>query len=216
MADERTETTEPTDSVEPDKSVEPETSADSTESSDTESSDTGSAAPPSGGAVTAIAVRGGLWWASIVAAGLLAVLVVVVAVLGYRSYTAHRIDEARSEALSSARSAASDVLSYDYRHLDKDFADAERRLAPPFSNDYAETTKTVVRPKALETKAVVSADVVGASVVSAAEDRVITLLFVNQTTKSSLAEEGRTDLNRVRLTMERIGDEWLVSKIDAL
>ena len=64
---------------------------------------------------------------------------------------------------------------------------------------------------------VVDAEVVGASVASATPDRVVTLLFVNQTSSTNLKSGKTTSLNRVRMTMERDDDgRWLVDEIEAL
>lgn len=162
--------------------------------------------------------QGPAWFAWLIPglAALLVVLLVLIAVFGYQVYNSSRVDDARTQAVSSATTAAVDVLSYDYRHLDKDFAKAKRHLAPGFAEQYSKTTTTVVRPSALKIKAVVSAQVIKGSVVSATPDRVVTLLFVNQTTSSTLRSGKRTDLNRVRMTMERSGDRWLVASVQAL
>ncbi|GAB3399738.1 hypothetical protein [Flindersiella endophytica] len=162
--------------------------------------------------------QGPAWFAWLIPglAALLVVLLVLIAVFGYQAYQASRVDDARTQAVSAATTAAVDMLSYDYRHLDKDFAKAKRHLAPGFADQYAKTTTTVVRPSALKIKAVVSAQVIKGSVVSATPDRVVTLLFVNQTTSSTLRSGKRTDLNRVRMTMERTDDRWLVASVQAL
>jgi Mce-associated membrane protein len=52
--------------------------------------------------------------------------------------------------------------------------------------------------------------------VRASENKVVVLLFVNQTTTSTRLDAPRTDLNRVRLTMTRVGGGWKVSKVAAL
>jgi Mce-associated membrane protein len=89
-------------------------------------------------------------------------------------------------------------------------------LTGSFADDYAETTEEVVRPTALEVKAVVTAEVVSSSVVRADENRVVLLLFVDQTTTSTRLEGPKVDLNRVRMTLSRTGGQWLVSGVDAL
>lgn len=162
--------------------------------------------------------RAPAWFAWLIPglAALLVVLLVLIVVFGYQTYNASRVDEARTQAVSAATTAAVDVLSYDYRHLDQDFAKARRHLAPAFAEQYDKTTGTVVKPSALKIKAVVSAQVIKGSVVSATKDRVVTLLFVNQTTSSTLRSGKRTDLNRVRMTMERVDDRWLVASVQAL
>ncbi|MEV6962918.1 hypothetical protein AB0M97_27895 [Streptomyces sp. NPDC051207] len=149
---------------------------------------------------------------------------VTVAVLGRHHAEAGRTEEARGEALAAARKAAPVVLSYDYRHLDRDFARARAHLTGKFRDEYGRTTKTVVAPTAEKYRGVVKATVVAppdggdpaASVVSASPDRVVVLLFVNQVTRSTQVSGSRLDLNRVRMTLSRTSDGWKVSAVDAL
>jgi len=109
------------------------------------------------------------------------------------------------------------VLSYDHRRLDRDFAEAERLLTGPFAGDYAATSEKVVRPTAEQVRAVVTAEVAASAVVRApSADRVVVLLFVDQTTTSTRLDGPKVDLNRVRMTMQRVGAEWKVAGIDAL
>jgi Mce-associated membrane protein len=153
----------------------------------------------------------------LLAAGLVvAILLVTAGLLTVRARGADRVEQARTDATAAAEGTAVDLLSYDYRHLDRDFARARARLTGGFADDYATTTQTVVRPTAAEVKAVVKADVAASSVVRADQDRVVVLLFVNQTTTSTRLDAPKVDLNRVRLTMDRVHGRWLVSKVVAL
>jgi Mce-associated membrane protein len=52
--------------------------------------------------------------------------------------------------------------------------------------------------------------------VSAAPDRAVVLLFVNQVTESTRLSGPRLDLNRVRMTLTRTSRGWKVSGVDAL
>jgi Mce-associated membrane protein len=151
--------------------------------------------------------------------GGLAVVLVLAATAGLlvvRAESGDRLERARSEAQAAAEAHAVTLLSYDYRHLDRDFARARDVLTGSFADDYATTTEKVVRPSAEEVKAVVTAEVAASSVVRAGSDRVVVLLFVDQTTTSTRLEGPKVDLNRVRLTMVRSGGEWLVGQVDAL
>lgn len=148
---------------------------------------------------------------------------VAVAVLGLRYGDARGADRARDEALAAARKAAPVVLSYDHRHLDRDFSRALAHLTGDFREEYRRTTKTVVAPTAAKYRGTVKATVVAppggapaASVVSAAPDRVVVLLFVNQVTESTQVTGARLDLNRVRMTLSRTAQGWKVSAVDAL
>ncbi|MFD7610743.1 hypothetical protein [Streptomyces sp. NPDC059828] len=135
-----------------------------------------------------------------------------------------RAEQARQQALAAARTAAPVVLSYDYRHLDRDFAAARGHLTGSFHDEYRRTTKAVVAPTAKKYQGVVKATVASppqgggsaASVVSASPDKAIVLLFVNQVTRSSQVEGPRVDLNRVRMTLTLTSDGWKVAAVDAL
>ncbi|MCF1596137.1 hypothetical protein [Streptomyces muensis] len=149
---------------------------------------------------------------------------VAVAVLGWQYWEARRTETARNEAVAAARKATPVVLSYDYRHLDRDFTRARAHLTGDFRDEYGKTTKTVVAPTAKKYHGVVKATVAApasggspaASVVSASPDKVVVLLFVNQVTQSTQVSGSRVDLNRVRVTMEDTDDGWKVSAVDAL
>jgi Mce-associated membrane protein len=150
-------------------------------------------------------------------AGLVVVVLLVTAgLLTVRARGADRVEQARTEAVAAAETTAVDLLSYDYRHLDRDFARARAGLTGSFVDDYARTTRTVVRPTATEVRAVVKADVAASSVVRADPNRVVVLLFVNQTTTSTRLDAPKVDLNRVRMTLDRVHGRWLVSKVVAL
>lgn len=144
-----------------------------------------------------------------------ALAVTAVLVLQHRQHTAQQ--RAAEGALAAARTAAVTVLSYDYRHLDADFAAATALTTQPFTGEYERTTAKAVRPVAEKNQAVVSATVSAAGVVSAETDRVVVLAFVNQTTRSSRVERPQVDQNRVELTMVRAdGGRWLVAGVKAM
>lgn len=149
---------------------------------------------------------------------------VAAAALGWQYWRGWQTEQARGEALAVARKAAPVVLSYDYRHLDRDFSRARALLTGHFRDQYGKTTKAVVAPTATKYHGVVKATVAtpagggapAVSVVSATPDRAVVLLFVNQVTQSTQISEPRLDLNRVRMTLTRTSDGWKVSGVDAL
>ncbi len=149
-------------------------------------------------------------------AGVVVALVLTAAVLTLRVRAEDRTEQARTDAVAAAESRAVDLLSYDYRHLARDFARARSGLTGGFAADYRRTTESVVRPTAEQVRAVVTADVVASSVVRAGQHRVVVLLFVNQTTTSTRVDGPQIDLNRVRMTMQQVGGDWKVSAVTAL
>lgn len=154
--------------------------------------------------------------AMVIALALLLVLAATAALLTVRARGEDQAERARAEAQAAAERHAVTLLSYDHRHLDRDFARAREVVTGPFADDYATTTERVVRPSAEEVKAVVTAEVASSAVVRAGENRAVVLLFVDQTTTSTRLEGPKVDLNRVRITLVRSGGEWLVSGVDAL
>ncbi|MGD6746960.1 hypothetical protein ACOKM3_34630 [Streptomyces sp. BH106] len=148
---------------------------------------------------------------------------VATGVLGLRYRDGVRAEQARTEALVAARKAAPVVLSYDYRHLDRDFAAARDRLTGDFRDEYRRTTSKAVGPTAKKYHGIVRATVAqvsgaapAASVKSTSAERAVVILFVNQMTRSTRISGPRVDLNRVRMTMTRTADGWKVSGVDAL
>jgi Mce-associated membrane protein len=125
-------------------------------------------------------------------------------------------EDARRAGLEASRDAARVLFSYDYRTLAKDFAAGRALATGVFRKEYSDTTSKVVTPVATEKKAVVKADVVTAGVVRASTSTVVTIVYVNQVTTSTLAAAPKIDLSRVRMTLQSVGGRWLVAKVEPL
>ena len=149
--------------------------------------------------------------------GVLVVLVLTFAVvLGLKAWQGKQTEDARDQAAAAGRKAAETALSYDYRDLDKSFAAARATMTPEFAGKFDETAK-VAGELATKTKATVRAEVREVGVRDGDADRVTLIIFVNQTTTSTITEgKPRVDLNRTRFTMVRNGDQWLVQEIAGL
>jgi Mce-associated membrane protein len=160
---------------------------------------------------------------AVLAVGVVAVLAVAT-ILGIQYRDAQRTDQARAAAVAAAEKAAPVIFSYDYRHLDQDFAKAEALLTGTFRDQYAKTTQTVVKPTALQYQGVVKAVVAkpsdggapAVSVVSASPDQVVILAFIDQSTTSTRVTGTKVDQNRVLLTLTDTPQGWLVSAVNAL
>ncbi|GAA1136844.1 hypothetical protein GCM10009630_39920 [Kribbella jejuensis] len=153
----------------------------------------------------------------IAALGVVVVLTLAVAaVLGIKAWHGKEAEDARDQAAAAGRKAAETALSYDYRDLDKSFAAARATMTPDFAAKFDETAK-VAGELATKTKATVKADVREVAVRDGDADRVTLIIFVNQTTTSTITKGSpRVDLNRTRFTMVRNGHQWLVQEIAGL
>ena len=121
---------------------------------------------------------------------------------------------AREDGLTQASTLTQKVLSYSYQSLDADVKASEAVLAPSFRSEYAKTMAGV-RAQTLKNQVNLSATVSAVSIVSASEDKVVALVFVNQVTTAKGTTNHRLDQNRVLVTLTRDGGEWRVSKMDA-
>lgn len=137
----------------------------------------------------------------------------VVWLLGHRHQAA---EEARREALDSANKLVVETLSYNYRTADDDLKRASSHLTGSFRDEFTQLSQTLVLPSAKKNGISTRADIVSAGVISADADRVVTLLFVNQTTKSKSRSEAKVDGSRLRVTLHKVDDRWLIADLKPL
>lgn len=124
--------------------------------------------------------------------------------------------QASTQALSAARTAAQDILAYDYRTIDADISRAANDTTGVFRKQYEDTAVKLVKPQATAQQTIVQAAVRAASVEDASPDRVVVLMFVDQATTRASDPTPRLSQDRVRMTLVKVDGRWLVSKIDAL
>ncbi|MEU4190934.1 hypothetical protein AB0E69_03480 [Kribbella sp. NPDC026611] len=153
---------------------------------------------------------------SVVLAVVVVLTLTVTAVLGVKAWHGKQAEDARDQAAAAGRKAAETALSYDYRDLDKSFAAARATMTPDFAAKFNDTAK-VAGELATKTKATVKADVREVGVRDGDANRVTLIIFVNQTTTSTITQgKPRVDQNRTRFTMVRNGHQWLVQEIAGL
>lgn len=127
----------------------------------------------------------------------------------------HELDQARHQAVIAARSSVETILSYDYRNLTKDFADAEALCTPKFRKKYVKTTAAVVEPLAAKYRATTTAVIApgAAGVITVSANRALVLVFVNQTVTNSRLAAPRLDRSRINVSLVRSGGRWLVDDL---
>ncbi len=128
----------------------------------------------------------------------------------------HAVDRARENGIAAATTGVASVLSYDYRHLSADFQKAEALLTPRFRKEYDRTTAAGVKPLAAKYKAQSSAHVSAAGTVSVSPDRVVVLVFVDQTVTNSQLAAPRLDRSRIDVTIVHQGGRWLIDRLSPI
>lgn len=145
--------------------------------------------------------------------GLLLVLALAAAVVFGWLYLAQSSEESdRNEALATARAYAVTVTSYDYKDMEGSIADAIDGATGEFKDQYAGASDAL-RALMTETKATATGQVLDAAVLSAEDDSVTVMLFVDQKVTNAGTKKTKVDRNRVLLTMEKHDDRWLVSDL---
>jgi Mce-associated membrane protein len=123
------------------------------------------------------------------------------------------VESAVGTARAAAERAVVPLLSYDYQSLDADQQAAHDVITSGYaSRDYDDLFE-VIRENAPTTQTVVDVEVIASAVVRAGEDRSEILLFVNRPTTNKATTEPVVYKDQVTLTMERVGDEWLVDDL---
>jgi Mce-associated membrane protein len=150
-----------------------------------------------------------------VLAGVALVLAIAAGTLFAQGRMAAASVQAGEDGRAAARSAAETLFSYDYRTIDDNLAAGRKVVTGSLAKDYDATSK-IVKPTAVDTKAIVKATVSEAAVVSADSERVVVLLYLNQATQNKNVQGTRMDMNRVRLTMVQSGGDWKISRAEPL
>jgi hypothetical protein len=166
-------------------------------------------------------------WQRWIPAGILAVAAVVLLALlvvaSHGVYWAKPDDSAgartakQEQVLAAAKKCFATVNTYDYRKVDGLVAKDLPCTTGKFKTDLKEALQKTIIPQAPKTKAVQSAQVNRAGVISvdSAGTQVVTLIYgqlvvTNSTTAKTTP---RTDLFGAVVTMNRVGSDWLISKV---
>jgi Mce-associated membrane protein len=117
-------------------------------------------------------------------------------------------------AVEAASDHASTILSTSYKDYDKQVAEAAELMTGPFRKEYLDTAEPLADDYR-ENKMELEVGVVGASVVTAADNKVEALLFLNQLiTKGAGPEKGsKYTPYRALVTIVRSDGRWLVEDI---
>jgi Mce-associated membrane protein len=118
--------------------------------------------------------------------------------------TEQRVEDARG----AAEAAVVPVLSYDYRTLEDDQAEAKTYLTDEYAQEYERFFAAAVETNAPRTQTVVRVRVLESAVVRTGKDRVDVLLFVNRPT---INKQRRVEYrDQVTMRMLDVDGTWLV------
>lgn len=121
---------------------------------------------------------------------------------------------ARVEAVAAAQDTTVAMLSYRTDTVEQDLMGVRDRLTGPFVDSYTDLVQTVVIPGSREKKISAAATVKSAASVSATARHAVALLFVDTAVTMGAGGSPSTTLSGVRVTLDKVGERWLVSGFD--
>jgi Mce-associated membrane protein len=156
-------------------------------------------------------------WARVFAFGVLpAVALLLALAAGYLKWMDNSVrnsDVARDESVQAAKDSTTALLSYKPETVEQQLGAARDLLTGDFRDSYTSLTNDVVIPGAKQKQIAAVATVPAVASVSANLNHAVVLVFVNQTV--IVGQDAPTDTaSSVRVTLDRIGDRWLISKFD--
>jgi Mce-associated membrane protein len=121
---------------------------------------------------------------------------------------------AAKAVLAAATNGTTSLLSYSPDTVDRDLAAAKTHLTGEFLDYYSKFTDQIVAPAAKQKGVKTTATVVQGAVSELHQDSAVVLLFVNQATTSKDRPEPNLTASSVVVRLEKINDNWLISKFD--
>jgi Mce-associated membrane protein len=135
--------------------------------------------------------------------------------LKWQSVTIRASQISGVESMAAAKDGTVAMLSYQPDTVEKDFGGAGDRLTGTFKDSYTQLTHDVVIPGAKQKHISAVVTVPAAASVSATADHAVALVFVNQTVVVGSDPPSAT-ASVVRVTLDKVGDRWLISGFDPI
>jgi Mce-associated membrane protein len=158
-------------------------------------------------------------WPRVVAFGLLPALALLLAsgagYLKWRDASARASQLAQTEAVQAASASTVALLSYKPDSVDKDLNAASGRLTGGFKDSYTSLIRDVVIPGAKQKQISAVATVPAAAPVSASGNHAVVVVFVDQ--MITMGNDAPTNTaSTVRVTLDKVGGSWLISKFEPI
>jgi Mce-associated membrane protein len=154
-----------------------------------------------------------LRWHTLLAATLIIAALAGLAVLGWTVWHQRQITRAAHDAQQTAVAYAQTLTSIDSGKIDDNFTAVLNGSTGDFKDMYTQASMQL-RQLLLDNKASAHGVVVDSAVQSATTDKVIVLLFVDQTVTNTNVPDPRIDRSRVKMTMANVDGSWRASKVE--
>lgn len=125
------------------------------------------------------------------------------------------LSSSRTSALAVARTDAVQLASYDYRHLDSDFAVVAAQSTSSFRRSFTQSSDAL-KSTLTRFRATAAASVVSAGLVSASTSKAVALVLLDQKIANATQKAPTTDRTQVEITLVSSGGRWLIDQVTLL
>lgn len=133
--------------------------------------------------------------------------------LGWQLWQDRQVAAAGVQAREAAVSYAQVLTSIDSANVDENFDQVLSGATGEFKDMYSESSMQL-RQLLIDNKATAHGVVVESAVQSATRNRVVVLLFVDQSVTNATVPDPRIDRSRIKMTMERTDGQWRAAKVE--
>ncbi|MGV0696287.1 DUF3329 domain-containing protein [Mycobacterium paraintracellulare] len=135
--------------------------------------------------------------------------------LGWRQWQDHRVKLAGEQAQQAAISYAQVLTSIDSNKVDENFRQVLDGATGEFKDMYTQSS-VKLRQLLIDNKATAHGVVVDSAIQSESMNKVVVLVFIDQTVTNTAAPDPRIDRSRIKMTMEKVDGRWRASKVQLL
>lgn len=156
------------------------------------------------------------WRGRVLVGALAAVFIAALALsgfLGWNAWQGRQVAQAGKQAQDAAVSYAQILTSIDSNKVDENFNQVLAGATGEFKDMYSQSSMQL-RQLLIDNKASAHGVVVESAVQSASKDKVVVLLFVDQSVSNTTVPDPRIDRSRIKMTMEKVDGQWRASKVE--
>lgn len=135
--------------------------------------------------------------------------------LGWLQWQAHEVKVAGQEAQQAAIKYAGVLTSIDSNNVDDNFRQVLDGSTGEFKDMYTQSS-VQLRQLLIDNKASARGVVVDSAIASESANKVVVLVFIDQTVANMSVPDPRIDRSRIKMTMEKIDGRWRASKVQLL
>jgi Mce-associated membrane protein len=135
--------------------------------------------------------------------------------LGWKQWQEHQVKQAGEQAQQAAIAYAQVLTSIDSNNVDQNFRQVLDGATGEFKDMYTQSS-VQLRQLLIDNKATAHGVVVDSAIQSESTNKVVVLVFIDQTVTNTQAPDPRIDRSRIKITMEKIDGRWRASKVQML